>query len=305
VVVLVTVTDTPSDRDVSPVLDDIAVCVPVLSRSEALTQFIESVPAGVSRVIVADNGPPGEHEHVYSRDWNVDIDVLDLDHDIGIGACRAALTEAVDEPYLWMGDCDMEFVDGGRDLRVLRTVLDSDPDLGGVSGWLVEGDTVRSGARDLKIVGGTAIKAGGDPDVAHRPYPHARFAFIPQCGLFRRATFGAYDYDPDIDAYEHIDFFLGHQRRARWRFASTPAVQIMHHRDIDPEYRERHGRHNDGAGRLATKWGVERTAAGSVSDWAQLYDRGLHEQAFDVFRQATPARVWLPVRRAFAKMGVA
>jgi len=286
-------------------LSEIAVGVPVLSRSEALAQFIDSVPGGVSRVIVADNGLPGAHSHVYARDWHVDIDVLDLEHDIGIGGCRAALTEAVDEPYLWMGDCDMEFVDGRRDLTRLREILDSDPDLGGVSGWLVEGDTVRSGARDLEIVGGTAIKAGENPDVAHTPYPHARFDFIPQCGLFRSEAFETYDYDRDIDTYEHIDFFLGHRDRARWGFASTPVVQIMHHRDINPEYRAQHGQHNDGTDRLATKWGVERTAAGSVSDWAQLYERSVAEQAFDLFRAATPARVWLPVRQTLMRVGVA
>jgi len=285
-------------------LSEIAVAVPVLSRSEALAQFIESVPAGVSRVVIADNGMPGAHTHVYARDWHVDVDVLDLGHDIGIGACRAALTDAVDEPYIWMGDCDMAFT-RPDDLARLREILDSAPDLGGVSGWLVEGDTVRSGARDLEVVGDTAIKAGGDPDVAHTPYPHARFDFVPQCGLFRSEAFETYGYDPDIDTYEHIDFFLGHRDRGRWQFASTPVVQTMHHRDIDPEYRERHGQHNDGGERLAAKWGVERTAAGSVSDWAQLYERSLPEQAFDVFRQAMPARVWLPVRQTLKRVGVA
>jgi hypothetical protein len=287
-----------------PGLSEIAVGVPVLSRSEALAQFIESVPAGVSRVIVADNGLPGEHTHVYGRDWHVDIDVLDLEHDIGIAACRAALTGAVTEPYLWMGDCDMEFVDGRRDLARLREILDSDAQLGGVSGWLVEGDVVRSAARDLHVVGSTVIKRGDSPDVVHDPHPHARFDFIPQCGLFRRAAYQTYDYDPAVNTYEHSDFFLGHKDRGRWAFASTPTVQILHHRDIDPEYREQHGQHNAGSERLAEKWGVERTATESVSEWAQLYDRSVPEDAFDLFRRATPARVWLPVRRMLKRAGL-
>jgi len=56
---------------------------------------------------------------------------------------------------------------------------------------------------------------------------------------------------------------------------------------------------------LADKWGIRRTVPGTVSDWAQVRDRSTAERAFDVFRSATPTRVWLPVRRAFKTVGVA
>jgi len=300
----VTVTDTASDRGVSPGVNDIAVCVPVFTRSAALAQFIDSVPARVSRVVVADNGPPGEHEHVYARDWNVDIDVLDLGHDIGIGACRAALVEAVDEPHLWMGDCDMAFTRAG-DLACLREILDSDPELGGVSGWLVEGDTVRSGARDLEIVGDVLVKDGTDPTVEGDPYPHARFEFIPQAGLFRREVFETAGYDADLRTHEHMDFFLAQHEAGEWRFASSPVVQVLHNKWIDQDYRRERGQHDVDRDVLADKWGIRRTVPGATSDWAQLRDRSTAERAFDVFRSATSPRVWLPVRRAFKTVGVA
>jgi hypothetical protein len=286
-------------------LSEIAVAVPVLSRSEALENFIDSVPPGVSRVIVADNGPPGEHTHVYSRDWHVDIDVLDLEFDIGIGACRAALVEAATEPYLWMGDCDMAFVDGRRDLARLREILDSDAQLGGVSGWLVEGDTVRSGARDLEIVGSTLVKTGAEPATETDPYPHARFEFVPQAGLFRREIFDTYGYDDDLRSHEHMDFFLGQREAGAWQFASTPVVQVLHNKWIDQDYRETRGQHDVDRDHLADKWDIRRTVPGAASDWAQLRERSTAERAFDVFRSATPARVWLPVRRAFETVGVA
>jgi hypothetical protein len=279
--------------------------VPVLSRSTALAEFIESVPAGVSRVVVADNAPPGAHTHVYARDRAVNVDVLDLDHDIGIGACRAALVEAVDEPYLWMGDCDMQFVEGARDLARLREILDSDTQLGGVSGWLVEGDTVRSGARDLTIVGETLVKDGTDPTVVSDPLPHARFEFVPQAGLFRRETFETAAYDADLRTHEHMDFFLAQKEAGEWAFASTPVVQILHNRWIDQEYRETRGQHDGDRDHLADKWGIRRTVPGAASDWAQLRDRSTAERAFDVFRSATPPRAWLAVRRAFETVGVA
>jgi len=286
-------------------LNDIAVAVPVLSRSEALAQFLESVPAGVSRVVIADNGMPGAHTHVYTRDWHVDIDVLDLDHDIGIGACRAALVEAVTEPYLWMGDCDMQFVDGRRDLARLREILDSDPQLGGVSGWLVEGGTVRSAAKDLRAVNKTLIKTAANPEMCRDPYPHARFEFVPQAGLFRRAVFDTYGYDDDLRTHEHMDLFFGHREAGEWAFASTPVVQVMHNKWIDQDYRETRGQHDVDRDVLAEKWGVRRTVPGAASDWAQVRERSTAERAFDVFRQATPARIWLPVRRAFETVGVA
>jgi hypothetical protein len=287
-------------------LSEIAVAVPVLSRSEALAQFIESVPAAVSRVVVADNGLPGEHTHVYARDWHVDIDVLDLDHDIGIGACRAALTEDADEPYLWMGDSDMRFVDGRRDLARLREILDSDAQLGGVSGWLVEGDTVRSGARDLMIVGDTLVKDGTDPTVEPDPYPHARFDFIPHAGLFRREVFETHSHDPELRTYEHADFFLGQCEADVWRFASTPAVQVVHNRWIDAEYRsETRGEHDGDREVLAEKWGVNRVVPGAGADWSERRGRSTAERAFDAFRAATPARVWVPVRQALKRAGVA
>jgi len=260
------------------------------------------VPAGVSRVIVADNGMPGEHEHVYAQDWHVDIDVLDLAFDIGIGACRAALTEAVTEPYLWMGDCDMEFA-RPDDLARLREILDSDAQLGGVSGWLVEGDAVRSGARDLEIVGSALVQTVTEPGVETDPYPHARFDFVPQAALFRREIFDAYDYDARLRNSEHMDLFLGQREAGEWEFASTPVVQVIHNKWIDPEYRDSRGSHADRA-RIADKWNVRRKVPDTTAEWAQVRDRSTAEWAFDAFRVATPARVWLPVRRACKTVGL-
>jgi hypothetical protein len=286
-------------------LSEIAVAVPVLSRSEALAQFIESVPPGVSRVIVADNGMPGEHAHVYTRDWHVDIDVLDLEFDIGIGACRAALVEAVTEPYLWMGDCDMQMVAGQRDLARLREILDSDAQLGGVSGWLVEGGTLRSAARDIRRPAeDVMLYDATDATVRHEPHPHAHFDFVPQAGLFDTAVYDTYTYDAAFTCGgEHGDFFIGQLEAGEWRFASTPSVVVRHHKQIDQQYRRQQERNGDEV--LERKRGISlRLPGGRRWEWKQPPDRGLHERAFDAFRSATPARVWLPVRRACKTVGL-
>ena len=286
-------------------LSEIAVGVPVYTRSEALAQFIESVPAGVSRVVVADNGLPGEHTHVYTRDWHVDIDVLDLESDIGIGACRAALVEAVDEPFLWMGDCDMQFVDGRRDLARLREILDSDPGLGGVSGWLVEGGTLRSAARDIRRpTEDVMLYDATDATVRHEPHPHAYFDFVPQAGLFDTAVYDTYTYDPAVACGgEHGDFFIGQLNAGEWRFASTPSVVVRHHKQIDQQYRRQQERTGDEV--LERKRGIRLRLVGDRRQWKQPLNRAPHERAFDIFRAATPPRIWVPVRRAFETVGVA
>jgi len=282
----------------------IAVGVPAFQRPEALDRFLASVPAGVSRVIIADNGPPGAHADIYAAEWPVEIDVLDLGHDVGIGACRDAISQVATEDYLWMGDCDMEFT-RADDLRILQAILDAHDDLGGVSGWLVEGDVVRSGARDLHQVGEWVIKDGTDPAVELEPYPHARFDFIPQAGLFKAAVFESYGYDADLTTHEHMDFFWGHKaRETGWNWASTPMVQIRHNRWIDSEYRQSRGQHNTDYEYLQAKWGITGTVPGRNSDWAQHRDRTWKEQAFGAFRALTPPRVWVPVRQTALKLGI-
>lgn len=281
--------------------DDIACGVPVYTRSEALTQFFKSVPPYVEAVYVAENGPAESREEragLYSREWPFDVRVLELNHDVGIGRCREAICEALTEPFLWMGDCDMRFVAPG-DLRRLRGVLKRNPDLGGVSGWLLEGGSVRAGARQLVEHGGRLIKAVEEPpEIEGGVTPFARFDFIPQAGLFRADVYDTYGYDRQIRNSEHVDFFYGHAQRGEWEFASTPAVLIRHNRWINEEYRQsrRGGDHVDEA-LLAEKHGIKATAPGSNTDWAGYRDRSVKERFFEAFRAASPPSVWMPTRR--------
>jgi hypothetical protein len=104
--------------------------------------------------------------------------------------------------------------------------------------------------------------------------------------------------------YEHIDFFLGHQRQTDWEWATTPVVQTRHHKWIDEKYRQERVASTGDFVQLERKWGITEAVPGSYPDWAQLRERTLTEQAFDIFRQATPPAVWLPVRRGFEFLGM-
>jgi hypothetical protein len=284
----------------------IACGVPVYSRTEALKQFLKSVPEYVATVYVAENGPAASRDEragLYAREWPFDVQVLDLGHDVGIGRCRAAICEALAEPYLWMGDCDMVFVDAG-DLRRLRGVLERNPGLGGVSGWLIEDGTVRAGARQLVEHDGHLIKAvEKPPEIEGRATPFARFDFVPQAGLFRAEAYDTYSYDSDIQSSEHVDFFYSHAQRGEWTFASTPAVMIKHNRWIDDEYRaNRRGSDHVDMRLLEEKHGIENIAPGTNLDWAGYRDRSVKERLFEAFRASTPPRVWMPTRRLLRRV---
>lgn len=284
----------------------IACGVPVYSRTDALQQFLRSVPPNVQTVYVAENGPAESREEragLYAREWPFTLEVLNLNHDVGIGACRAAICEALSEPYLWMGDCDMQFTEPD-DLERLRGVLERNPDLGGISGWLIEGSAVRSGARQLVEHDDRIIKdVSKPPELDGEMTPFARFDFIPQAGLFRRDVYDTYSYDPDIYNSEHVDFFYSHAQRGEWEFASTPAVLIKHNRWINEEYRKsRLGRDHVDEQLLQQKHGIEDIAPGSNVDWAGYRDRSAAERVFEAFRDVTPPRIWMPTRRLLRRV---
>jgi len=283
--------------------DEIAIGTPVFSRTDALVQLLESIPGYVSTVYIADNGHTNEREHVYTDRWPFAIKPINVEYDAGIGACRWAIADRVTEPYLFVCDNDME-ITRERDLERLEEILDANPDLGAVSGWLQEGNTIRAGARDLIESGDKLFKTiDGQPEIETNPYPFARFDFIPQCGLFRTDVYETYTYDLDIYNSEHIDFMYGHKVADEWDFASTPIVLIQHHRDIDPDYREStRGNNHVDWDMMQRKWGKTQCVPGARPDWMFTRDRNVKEHAFDVFRRVTPPRVWLPVRRFATKV---
>jgi len=286
--------------------DRIAVGVPVFERTAALRQFLESVPNYVSTAYIADNGHTEKRQPLYDERWSFELEVLDLDFDVGIGACRKAIADAATEPFLWVGDNDMVLL-REDDLRRLRATLQAREDLGGISGWLIEEGTVRSGARNLTRAGDTVVKTVDEPATLERgPVPFARFDFIPQAGLFRTEAYETYAYDPDVYNSEHVDFFLGQQAAGEWEFASTPAVMVEHDRWINTDYREStRGHDHVDMDVLDEKWGVAEIEVGTNGDWAGYRNRSAAERAFDVFRSVTPPRVWLPVKRAAERGGLA
>lgn len=285
-------------------MNEIAVGVPMFCRENALENLLDSVPAYVETVYVADNGD-AEDRDCYTQDYPFSLNVLDLTFDIGIGACRHEIVQECSAEYLWIGDNDMSFT-RDDDLRKLKEILKENPKLGGVSGWLLEGNNVRAGARDIHIAGDVAVKEAKNPPEMHEePYPHARFDFIPQAGLFRTECFESYNYDPMVQSTEHLDFFLGQKEADEWDFASTPAVVIQHHRNIDEDYRNsRRGTDHTDEEILQEKWDIATTEPGAMTDWGYHRGKTPAAQAFDAIKRVSPPKVWLPLKRAAEGVGL-
>lgn len=276
---------------------DIAVGVPMFQREQALKQFLNSVPTYVTTAYIADNGHTKEHAHIYENEYAFDIQVIELDYDSGIGACRNAIAESVSEPHLWIGDNDMQFVDES-DLWRLYEILDHWPELGGVSGFLVEGNEIRSGATDLNKINDTLIKSTNTKQIINEPYPHAIVDMPPQAGLFRTEIFDTYTFDATLTNTEHADFFYGHKQEGVWKFASTPSVLIKHNKMIDADYREnqRSSKTND-MDIFEDKWGVSHITIGEQTDWITTRNRTDFEFLFDILRRFAPPSIWIPIRR--------
>jgi len=289
---------------------DLAVGVPVFERTAALQTLLESLPASVHRVHVADNGHTDERATLYAREWPFDLEVHDLDYDAGVGACRRAIADAASTEYLFIGDCDMRIV-RPSDLDTLIGVLEREPHLGGIAGWLWEGDRVRAGAADFHSHTGptgttTLYKDARDAKLQHSAgIPYAVFDNIPQAAVVRTAVFEAHTYDDSLQNTEHAAFFLGQQRAGEWQFASTPAVVIHHRMHTDPEYRaEKRQKDTTDLDMLAREFGIDRLAVGPRPDWVTTRARSAGERAFDLVRQVTPPSVWVPTRRVLRRLGV-
>lgn len=290
------------DQTASPTPGAIAVGTPMFSRETALRTLLGSLPEYVQTVYVADNGEADDRD-VYHEQWPFELSVEHLPYDCGIGPCRANIADRVTEPYLFVCDSDME-VTRMDDLQLLRQVLENNPDLGAIAGWLKEGDTIRTGASHLHERDGTVVKNVREtPEIEGGILPFARFDFIPQAALYRTAIFDSYSYDDEIYNSEHIDFFLGQKAADEWDFASTPGVVVQHHRNIDPEYRNsQRGKNRVDFETIDGKWGYSRSLPGPRSDWITNRDMTMKEEAFNVFRKATPPAIWMPIRSGLSKI---
>lgn len=288
---------------------DVAVGVPVIDRWAKLETFLDSVPEWVHTVVVADNGGAGaDRRGVYDRSYSFDLEVLDLDHDVGIGRCRRAVADATESEYLLVADNDMELP---PNVDVLVEILDRDASLGAVGGVLDEHGTLRSGSCDFHEaewwVDGRALVQSVPPGKIgavnwSTGHPVARFDKLANAMVVRRAALDDYAWDGDLVDKEHLDFFVGHWRETEWEFAVCPEVVFRHHTGGPPDYWDqyRHGnadRQRRAREAFCAKWGYDRVVLGDTR-WFGTAHRPLAERAMNALVRAVGPKYSLPVKDA-------
>lgn len=247
--------DTPSDA--SP--RGVTLGTKVFHRTAKLLQLLHSVPDGVSRVIVANDGD-ADLEHITTTDWTFDLTVIDLEYDAGLGAGRQAIVDALDTEYLLITDTDHELPEN---VLALRDVLDADPTIGGVAGFIDEGDGPRGLCHDLREQNNVLVRDLNPGKTSEEIAGHTfiEFEFVPNAALFRASALDEYGWDPEyVIGREHLDFYVGHWHQTDWRFGVCPSVVFPHYPGGSDSYSwHRHNFDKLDASRryFLDKWGYE------------------------------------------------
>lgn len=286
---------------------DLTIGVPMLHREEMLEQLLESASmnAHIDRVVVADNGEDSDRR-LYYRDFGVELDVIDLPYDAGLGACRNALVDQTDSEYLVMVDNDMTIP---RNIDVLARILERDPDLGAVAGILDEHGHLRAGVTDLSettlVSGKSAIvqeQCGDRRTSWETGYPVARADKISNAMIIRRECVEDYCWDSNLKNGTHEDFALGHWHLTDWEFGVTPAVIFRHftERDGDSEYynRFRYGnqeRITHWNEVVLEKWGYDTMIWGD-NYWFNTARQSFSERVWKATAGAAPIRYSAPIK---------
>ncbi|WP_082224564.1 glycosyltransferase family 2 protein [Halolamina rubra] len=253
----------------------IAAGVPVFQRTKALKRFLDSVPANiVDEVIVADNGNIDERSQLYERGFDYDLQILNLDYDVGIGASRNAIANACDHDYLLVADNDMEVP---CNIDILVEIMNKS-DLGGISGILSEQGCVRSGCRNIffddllfdnKVL---TIDIRAEPDSRSiAGHTVNIFDYITNASIIRKECFEDYGWDAELVDNEHLDFYTGHYVHTDWDFAVCSEVVFPHHKFTSTNYRRSHRKDTDkqknANEKFKRKWQIDEIIWGARQEW--------------------------------------
>jgi len=255
---------------------EIAVGTKVFKRTEKLKDLLASVPEFISTVYVADDGRTTKREHIYSDSYPFDLTLIDLDYDEGLGAGRRAIVERMTEDYLVIVDSDHVLPDN---LDVLQNLLESNPDVGGVAGAVIEPEIPSFFVTGQQFVEkGDDLHRGpflGQGDVSVEMtggYPIVYFDLVANAAMFRRECLEDYNWDPKyVIGYEHVDFYVGHWKQTDWEFTVCPSVVFEHYPGGGSEYnanRYDNNKISSSEKYFLDKWGYEEDVIDGGFQWA-------------------------------------
>jgi glycosyltransferase involved in cell wall biosynthesis len=255
---------------------EIALGTTVFKRTNKLGRLLNSVPEFVDTVYVSDDGRTENRSHIYNKNYNFDLNVIDLKYDSGLGKGRFEIVNRATEDYIYIVDSDHEVP---KNADILIEQLEDRNELGGVSGIFAEGDSLICGSHDLFVSKSYLIR---DIRSTKSPIESAgqslyKFDFIPNVALFRSECLQDYHWDPEyVIGMEHLDFYLGHSRRTKWEFATNPRVIFPHDRGGSQNYmsnRTNSGKLQSSRRYFLNKWDLEGIV-NIQSRWLHTYDPG-------------------------------
>lgn len=225
---------------------DIALGTKVFTRTAKLEKLLNTAPDWITTAYIADDGKmTPEKETLYRRNYQFNLNVINLEYDSGVGAGRNAIVNAVEEDYIFIVDPDHRIPPSAR---ILYDQLQNRLKLGGISGLLIEprNNRLYSQAADfnevmtedgMKLVRET-YSTNQNKHIEMEEYaPVVNFDFIPQATLFRTDCLDEQSWDSEfITEFEHTDFYLSHWQNTDWNFAINPSVQIPHYPGGDTDY---------------------------------------------------------------------
>ena len=261
-------------------MSSIGMGVKVFSRTNKLENLLESVdPSVIETVHVADDGKStSRKEELYSREFPFELNVIDLDYDTGLGYGRKRIVEESTEDFLLIVDSDHIIP---HNVELLRKQLEHDPELGGISGALIENNRVRIGAHDLYTEGNLLIRDIRNEKEIRRiaGAPFVEFDFIPNVALFRRQCVEDYCWDEKYKiGTEHIDFYVGHFRNTDWTFGCCPEVYFQHKPGGDRDYKSSRRNYDilrESHQYFLDKWGYDQVFH-VRGHWIDSYRPGVH-----------------------------
>ena len=212
-------------------LNDITVGIKTFYRTEKLEKTLQAlIDKDFYQILIADDGESDrEKDLLYDRYRSVlPLEVLKLPHDTGLPYGRNQMIERCKTPFFLMLDDDQVIPEN---IGQLKTILTSDPELGGVSCYWDEYGEIVCRGHDIFLFKNHVIK-DLRPDIEVKSIEGLRYYeldFIPNSTLYRIEVYDEIKWDDDIKiGSEHIDFYLNHKLYSNWKFAVTPDVVIGH-----------------------------------------------------------------------------
>lgn len=258
-------------------MSDVTIGTKSFYRPERIKWCLESIyqtDLGFNEVIVADDGEITEEKKEIFQEYKekLDLKVLDLKYDYGLGGSRNRVFQEMNGEYLLWVDDDMSVP---ANVTEMKRVLEKKDDLGGVSGAMFQEGDYRIEAHDFKfskgIFGKTLIKDVEEGNVSKEKVETLvgektlyKFDLVLNCLLLKKSCLkdGKWD-DRFIISGEHTDFFLNHYMNTEWEFGVMPDVVFNHYPGGSIEFNDERNDENKKQNSieiLKDKWNIDNIA---------------------------------------------